>query len=108
MKTKIVCVVCGSNYDSVLTHTCLDCWRVVCPEYEFGMPRTIYAGNAKEAALKYAQEHDLEDDSFEILRGPAVEIKVVSESGGVFWFLVSGESIPEYTANRIAGPKEAI
>jgi len=88
-------------------HTCPPAWRVYEPENDPGMvePYKIYARDPEEAAEKWADQHDSDYD-YEILEagadGPGMVLAVDTQDGKK-WFKVTGEAVPQYSAEEMEG-----
>ena len=65
-----------------------DAWQWACK---------IFARDPESAAEKWADQHDCEGD-YTIIRGTEAVVSVRDEQGNVTRWIVSGESVPEYTA----------
>jgi hypothetical protein len=93
------CTKCG-EYDFSSTHKCPLKWKVFHIEYmgdeEFSV---IYAGDAQDAAKKYAEKYDADDDT--LMQGEEIEVQVVPFDGGeTKIFIVTGEAEPVYYATE--------
>lgn len=94
------CADCG-EYDWMDKHKCPPLWRVQIPEYEDGEWTRIYARTAALAAEKHAELFDSQGD-YPIVDGPPVKVIVRSMSRpDVEVFEVEGETVPQYTANKL-------
>ena len=61
-------------------------------------PRTITASSPTEAAEKWAYLEDVESVDFTIVKGQPEDVVVKAGNGQRFYFTVSGQPVPKYTA----------
>ena len=63
---------------------------------------TVYARDAEHAAEVYGEESDVHSADYSIIGGEDDRIRITDPDGVVTEWRVSGETIPSYTASRVA------
>ena len=98
------CPTCD-EYASLGTHHCEPMWLVWELEHHEGWEDAarVHSHRARDAAEKYAEESDVNSADYTIVSGsPAtVRVRAAGEGGSGDLLLVSGESIPQYTAQDV-------
>lgn len=97
------CKACG-DFDWIREHKCFPEWEVWPCDSDRRYSEIIYAANEKCAAEKYARAID-DNGDYPFMRGREEKVFVVSYEATVETkpkkFIVSGESIPHYSAKEI-------
>ncbi len=78
-------------------------WSVWCPDYgaDSDDAKTVTAGSAQEAAEQWAERSDYDSADYSIVKGMDVTVHVNAPGCGTRRFIVTGESVPVYTARLI-------
>lgn len=108
MRTELAkCSKCG-EYDFTDRHRCLPgflVWHKEEGEEEFA--RKVHALDMCDAAEQWAERDDSESADYLIVSGQDARVAVKDmETGAVGIFIVSGESVPSYSANEVIGLEE--
>jgi hypothetical protein len=96
------CEICG-KYGWTGVHKCPPIWTCFeIDEYGTGSKRTIYARDAEEAAGEYAAKEDCESADYTFLHGGGkVGLFRQDDPGDILIYEVTGQLIPEYSAEAI-------
>jgi len=100
MSKNLFCDICGKFKYLTIPHKCPPKWQVCEYDEEDVEFVDVYADTAEEAAKEFAADYDRRNGDFDIANGDDVKIKVQSVGGDRSYWLVSGESIPEYYAKE--------
>ena len=86
-------------------HGCGPSWLVFDPEYcdEEDAAR-VYAQSPCDAVESWAEDDDGQGD-YSIVGGCSATVTVIREDGARTSWIVSGESVPEYTARMVTAPE---
>lgn len=96
------CETCG-QFGWIETHKCPPRWEVWDTDSKREWAQTIYAGDAEEAAERWAHDEDAQGDYY-IIGGSEAKVFVVREDGEdceIKKFSICGESVPEYHATEL-------
>lgn len=100
---KDVCPTCGKWMMFPKSHQCPPIFEVIDEDGGYGdedpwqWASKIYARDPETAAEKWADENDCNGD-YTIIRGNEAKISVRAADGTITRWIVTGESVPEYTA----------
>jgi len=96
------CNICNDFMLYPDTHKCPPIFEVCQHEYDPDYWMKIRARDEAMAAEKWAEQDDCESSEYQIVRGTDTEVWVRKwGESEIKRFMVSGESVPEYTATPI-------
>lgn len=102
------CKTCNHWMLSALSipHVCPPRWTVA---FDDGSRLVVvFADDAEQAAEIWAAEDDAESGDYEIVGGKTALVHVSDSDGNRYRVLVSGESVPQYSAREVQLDDEAV
>lgn len=100
--TDHYCKICHEWALRPAEHKCPPMFEVIRKGLEDDGPAKIYAPNPKEAAERWAAQHDSGSADYDIVAGRETPVLIVVDvAGGLYRYRVEGESVAVYTASLV-------